>query len=71
MTGIHKRVHQAEIKKYEKLTAEEKLEFGRLGGVKNETEEFLAKTEAGVKMMEAERLVLRGQVEKADHQEGS
>ena len=68
MTGIHKRVHQAEIKKYEKLTAEEKLELGRLGRVKNETEEVLAKTEAGVKMMEAESLVLRGQVEKADQE---
>ena len=74
MTGIHKRVHklgikhQAEIKKYEKLTAEEKLELGRLGRVKNETEEVLAKTEAGVKMMEAESLVLRGQVEKSDQE---
>ena len=74
MTGIHKRVHklgiknQAEIKKYEKLTAEEKLELGRLGRVKNETEEVLAKTEAGVKAMEAESLVLRGQVEKADQE---
>ena len=77
MTGIHKRVHklgikhQAEIKKYEKLTAEEKLELGRLGRVKNETEEVLAKTEAGVKMMEAESLVLRGQVEKSDQEKSA
>ena len=72
MTSVQKRVHklavkhQAEIKKYERLTAEEKLELGRLGRVRNETEEVLAKTEAGVKVMEAEEATLRVQVEKSD-----
>ena len=72
MTGIQKRVHklavkhQGEIKKHEKSTAEEKLELGRLGRVKNETEDVLSKTEAAVKLLENEEAMLRAQVEKAD-----
>ena len=72
MTGIQKRVqklatsHQANIKKLDRLAMEDKLELGRLGRVKNETEEVLAKTEATVKAMEAEEMSLRVKVEKAD-----
>ena len=74
MTGVHKRVarlaakHKTEIRRHEKLTAEEKLELGRLGRVRNETEDVLAKTEAAVKVMEAEEASLRSQVEKADQE---
>ena len=74
MTSIHKRVnklagkHQTDIKKYEKLTSEEKLELGRLGRVKNETEDVLAKTEAAVKLMETEEISLRTQIEKVDQE---
>ena len=70
MTGIQKRVqklatsHQANIKKLDRLAMEDKLELGRLGRVKNETEEVLAKTEATVKAMEAEEMSLRVKVER-------
>ena len=72
MTGVHKRVqrlalqHQTNIKKLDRLASEEKLELGRLGRVRNETEEVLAKTEAAVKEMEAEESNLKIKVEKAD-----
>ena len=77
MTGIHRRVHklagkhQTEIKKYERMTAEEKLELGRLGRVRNETEDVLNKTEAAVKLMEAEEVSLRSKLEKIDQEKKS
>ena len=58
--------HQTNIKKLDRIASEEKLELGRLGRVRNETEEVLAKTEAAVKEMEAEESNLKMKVEKAD-----
>ena len=77
MTGIQRRVgklaaqHQVNIKRLDRLATEDKLELGRLGRVKIETEEVLAKTEAAVKTMEAEGLSLKMKVEKADNEKRS
>ena len=72
LTGIFKRVqrlarqNQATIKKLQMLTTEETLELGRLGRVRGDSEEVLAKTEGEVKALESEEMALRAKVEKAE-----
>lgn len=72
LTGIHKRVHrlalahQGAIKRCERLMVEEKLELGRLGRVRGESEVVLGRAETELRQLQAEEAGLRAKLESRD-----